>query len=226
MEDIKRIIARNIADLRKSKGMTQLDLAEKLNYSDKAISKWERGDSIPDVLVLKTIADLFGVTVDYLLEDEHQVVAPPVENTDDAQPQARKHRFPFRVHAVITVISVLLVWLIATFLFFVFWYALPSSFLGKILPFLYAMPVSAIVWLVFNTIWFSRRKNYLIISIMMWTFLIAIWLTVMLGGLNIWLIFLLGIPGQAIILAWSGMWADMKKKIEDASASRDSASKK
>ena len=65
VEDMKQIIAKNIASLRQASGMTQLELAEKLNYSDKAISKWERGDSIPDVLVLKTIADLFSVSLDY-----------------------------------------------------------------------------------------------------------------------------------------------------------------
>ena len=67
MEDIKQIIAKNIASLRTDSKLTQLELAEKLNYSDKAISKWERGESIPDVITLKAVADLFGVTVDYLL---------------------------------------------------------------------------------------------------------------------------------------------------------------
>jgi transcriptional regulator with XRE-family HTH domain len=71
MEDYKRIIANNITELRKAVPLTQAELAEKLNYSDKAVSKWERGESIPDVIVLKQIAELFGVTVDYLLEDVH-----------------------------------------------------------------------------------------------------------------------------------------------------------
>jgi len=71
MVDLKPIIAKNIIDLRKSMNWTQAELAQKLNYSDKAISKWERAESIPDVIVLKEIADLFHVKVDYLLEDEH-----------------------------------------------------------------------------------------------------------------------------------------------------------
>ena len=71
MEDLKPIIAKNITVLRQNAKMTQFDLAEKLNYSDKAISKWERAEAIPDVSVLKSIADLFGVTVDYLLQDGH-----------------------------------------------------------------------------------------------------------------------------------------------------------
>ena len=71
LEDIKRVIADNIALLRKGSGMTQIELAEKLNYSDKAISKWERGESVPDISVLKQIADMYGVTVDYLITPGH-----------------------------------------------------------------------------------------------------------------------------------------------------------
>ena len=71
MEDLKKIIARNIVDLRRANNMTQLELAEKLNYTDKAVSKWERGESLPDISVLKTIADLFGVKIDYLVTVDH-----------------------------------------------------------------------------------------------------------------------------------------------------------
>ena len=69
MPDLKFVIGKNIAELRKSHGMTQLELAEKLNYSDKAISKWERGEVTTDILVLKEVADIFGVSIDYFLED-------------------------------------------------------------------------------------------------------------------------------------------------------------
>ena len=61
MEDIKSIVAENIASLRQAHGMTQLELAEKLNYSDKTISKWERAESSPDISVLAEMAALFGV---------------------------------------------------------------------------------------------------------------------------------------------------------------------
>ena len=72
MKDLREIIAKNICALRTEANMTQLGLAELLNYSDKAVSKWERGEALPDVLVLKAIADHFGVSVDYLLTDEHR----------------------------------------------------------------------------------------------------------------------------------------------------------
>jgi transcriptional regulator with XRE-family HTH domain len=61
MKDIKSVTADNICSLRSAQGMTQAELAGILNYSDKAISKWERGESLPDVSVLKQIAEVFGV---------------------------------------------------------------------------------------------------------------------------------------------------------------------
>lgn len=73
MEDLKAVIAKNITELRKENKLTQLELAEKLNYSDKSVSKWERGESIPDVIVLKELADLFGVSVDYMLKPHKEI---------------------------------------------------------------------------------------------------------------------------------------------------------
>ena len=69
MKDIKPIIAVNLSNLRKEKGLTQAELAEKLLYSDKSVSKWERAESVPDIYVLNSIAEMFGVTVDYLLQE-------------------------------------------------------------------------------------------------------------------------------------------------------------
>ena len=90
MERIKQSVAKNITDLRRSMGMTQLELAEKLNYSDKAVSKWERGDSIPDVAVLKQISDLFGVTLDYLVSEDHK--SPVTERTVYSGRELRNRR--------------------------------------------------------------------------------------------------------------------------------------
>ena len=107
MDDLKMVIADNIATLRREAGMTQIQMAERLNYSDKAVSKWERGESIPDVAVLKELADLFSVSLDYLLEKEHPV-KPEVKQT---------LRQRIRNHGFITGICVLLVWLLATVAF-------------------------------------------------------------------------------------------------------------
>lgn len=191
MAELKKIVAQNIQELRKSTGMTQLQLAQKLNYSDKAVSKWESGASIPDVGVLLEIANLFGVTVDYLLYEDHKV---PVKAMVRGTMMSRR-KF------VISLLAVALVWLIAT-----------ATFVGlnifgiwddRWLVFIYAVPVSAIVAIVFNSIWGIRRHNYVYISILMWSALASIYLSLI--SMNIWLIFLVGIPGQVIICLWSGM---------------------
>ena len=70
MDDLRRVLAENISELRKSNNLTQAEFAERLNYSDKAVSKWERGDSLPDVIVLKTIADMYGVGLDDMLRED------------------------------------------------------------------------------------------------------------------------------------------------------------
>ena len=68
LSELKLVSASNIIRLRTQAGMTQVELGAKLNYSDKTVSKWERGEAIPDAYVLTRLADLFGVSVDYLLE--------------------------------------------------------------------------------------------------------------------------------------------------------------
>lgn len=191
MEDIRKIVAANIAALRKSAGYTQLTLAEKLQYSDKAVSKWESGASMPDAGVLLAIASLFGVTVDYLLREDHAAADAPAQGSG-----GRKHR-----HRIIALLSVALVWLIATA---VFVFLTISQVKGPLwLSFIWAVPVSFIVALVFNSVWGVPRRNYLYISLLMWTLLGAVFLTCL--PRNLWLLFVIGVPGQIIILLWAGM---------------------
>ena len=199
LEDIKSIIAENIVRLRHRSGMTQIGLAEKLNYSDKAVSKWERGESIPDISVLKNIADLFGVTVDYLISSGHEDEPDDVIEVVVDEVAIKKKK---RSRAMITGMSVLLVWLVASVIFVPIDIATTDA-VAHWLAYAYAVPASMLVWLIFNSIWFNRRRNYLIISLMVWTLLAAIHLSVLVGGFNVWQIYLLGIPGQLIISLWS-----------------------
>ncbi len=201
MEEIKNIIANNIAELRKNNKLTQLELAEKLNYSDKAISKWERAEAIPDVAVLKEIADLFGVSLDYLVNTEH-----------DEEPQvSRQSVRKLRNRALITGMSILLVWFVATFCFVTTDIAV-ANVKAHWLAFLWAVPISMVVWLVFNSIWFNRHRNFLIISLLVWSFLSAFFITFLPFGTYIWQIFILGIPAQIIILMWSKLRIKRKRK--------------
>ena len=200
MYDVKPTVAKNIAELRQSAGMTQMELAEKLNYSDKAVSKWERGESLPDVSVLCEISRLFGVTVDRLITDSDDIVrdAPVFAATEEADDRKQKKN-----RAFITGMSVILVWLVATLVFVILDIVLGESVSAHRLAFVYAVPASLIVWLVLNTVWFSPRRNFLIISLLMWSLIGAFVLTMTHFGFNVLIILILGIPGQIIIILWS-----------------------
>lgn len=198
--ELKFVIAKNIQKLRQEKGMTQLELAEKLNYSDKSVSKWERGESMPDIGVLKNVADLFEVTLDYLVEEEHK-----------EKPVAKEvvERNNIRNYYIITGTSIFMVGLMATLIYVI----LAMVFPGTKYPWLcyaYAVPASIVVWLVFNSIWFNRRKNFLIVSLLVWSLLLALYLTFSIQGFYIWPILLVGIPAQGIV--W--MWSKLKNKVK------------
>ena len=196
MKDIKLIIAKNIIDLRKRDGMTQAELAERLNYSDKAVSKWERGESVPDITILKAIADMFAVKVDYLITAEH------TDTSLEAPKMSKRQR---RNRKLILGMCLMLVWLIATFVFVILQTALPQQPLLW-LSFVYAVPVSLIVWLVFNSIWFNTKNNFLIISALVWSSLAVVYLSlIVIIRFNVWLLFLIGIPAQIIVILWAGI---------------------
>ena len=202
MEDIKLIIAKNITALRQNAKLTQIELAERLNYSDKAVSKWERAESIPDITVLKIIADMFQVPLDYLVRENPEL--PVLEEEPDQTPVRKRN------HKVITALSILLVWFVAAVVFVILDMIGLDTWL-HLFAFAYAIPVSMIVWLVMNSIWFTRRRNYLIISLLMWTTLGCTGLLLFLLKVNFWQLFILGALGQIIIATWSKMQYTKKK---------------
>ena len=158
MNDLKLIVAKNITELRKQHGMTQLQLAEKLNYSDKAVSKWERGESVPDVAVLVEIAELFSVTLDYLVKAEHTEADTKPQSEEERKLKEATQRVIVKNRKAITGISIEAVWLLAIMVFVPIAIFLPDSD-SKWLCFVYAMPASAILWLVFNCVWFNKRNS-------------------------------------------------------------------
>lgn len=199
MQDLKSVIAKNIQALRQKKGMTQLELAERLNYSDKSVSKWERGESLPDIIVLKSLADLFGVTLDYLTEEEHEEM--PKIKEDVAE---NKKRTPKRNYYILTGTSIFIVALIATLVYIILAMIFPEKNYVW-LCYAYAVPAALIVWLIFNSIWFDPRRNFFIVSLLVWSLLAALYMTFSMAGYRIWQIMLLGIPAQMIICMWSGL---------------------
>ena len=191
MVDVKSTVAKNITELRIINNMTQAELAEKLHYSDKTVSKWERGESTPDISVLVEIADLFGVSLDYIARGENI----------DEEVIVKKRSEAIYNHRVITYLSEGLVGFIALLAFIIT--SLVSSATFQWLYFFYAFPIVMIIRVIFNSIWFNPRNNYLIISILMWSVLAAIHVTFLYFKINIPLIYLLGIAGDTIITLWS-----------------------
>lgn len=192
MEDIKNIVAKNITELRLLNNMTQMELAEKLNYSDKTISKWERAESSPDISILVEIANLFGVSLDYLVRAEN------IEETvkENKQKETKYNR------KVISYISESVAWFIAIFAFIIT-SLITNEATFQWLYFVYALQIVLIVKLVFNSIWFNPRNNYFIISALMWSILAAIHITFLYFKINVVLIYLLGIAGQIVVILWS-----------------------
>ncbi len=196
---IKLTVAHNLAALRKQAGLTQGELAEKFNYSDKSISKWEHGDTMPDIEVLKDLCDFYGVTLDYLV-------------TEDGRAQAKmtKHKERVANKWVIAAMSVMVVWLLA-----VFAYVMGQVVMGKAtwdpvgwICFLYAVPVSCIILLVFNSIWGRALWRAILIISLTWTLLASLYITFGLfmpdgTGWSLWPIFLTGVPCTIAAILWN-----------------------
>lgn len=186
MEEVKLAIASNIIRQRTKANMTQAELGEKLNYSDKTISKWERAESVPDVLVLKRIAEIFNVSVDDLLNAHDQWDAPQGKSQSDA---SRRYS-----PSAIIMVSIAGIWTIATLIFIIFWV------LGAIhwSIFVYAVPVSLITLLVLNSIWNHGRYNLLIVSILVFSLIAIIYIALI--QYRPWQLFLIAIPAQTVVL--------------------------
>ena len=212
IEKLRFHIGSNIAAYRKKFGLTQAELAERLNYTDKAVSKWERGESVPDVQTLVQLADQFDVTVNELIADPNALP----EETGAVQ-QAMEHVVEKTLKRkanknIILGLSSILVWFVALFLFVVISsLEIPKSWLA----FVYAVPVNAIVLLSLRSAWKDFRWNRALISILMWGGVASIYLTLLvLANLNLWRVFLLGIPGQIAILLWFRLFRMPKTEEE------------
>ena len=180
-ENIKKHFAKNLSSYRRQSGMTQLELAERLNYSDKSISKWERGDGLPDLFVAATIADMLGVSLNDLISER--------------EPKRILHR---RNKLIITGLSIGLVWLVASILFFIFQLALPSFAAWMFLA--YAVPASAIVCIVFTCVWWKKIYRFLSVSALIWSLASCVMISFPIPRMN--LIFMLAAVLQILAVLW------------------------
>ena len=178
---LRKTVAKNIAAYRKAHPDTQLDLATKLNYSDKSVSKWERGESLPDVYILSQIADLYGVSVSALIGE----IQPPKES--------KPH-----YHMFILLLSLALTMAVATLLF--------SMFMICKVPypawmfFVYALPVCSIICIVFTSLWWGILWQGVSVSALIWTLGLSLYLSFELE--NVSLIFLVCAALQVLTVLW------------------------
>ena len=213
-EKLKNQIGANIALYRKRAGLTQAGLAEKLNYSDKAVSKWERGESVPDVLTLAMLAEQFEITVNDLLSDPEALPENPT-NLEAAMTKVSEKALKRKANkSIILKLSSLLVWFVALFV-----YVLLSSFEltdpFSFILFPYAIPINAIVLLSLRSAWRDFRWNKVLISVIVWGFLLSLYVTFyMVWHIHMWKLYLLGIPGQMAILLWFRLFSPAKQPEE------------
>jgi transcriptional regulator with XRE-family HTH domain len=191
MQDINQTVARNLADLRKSRNMTQGELAEKFNYSDKSVSKWEHGETMPDLATLQQLADFYGVTLDYLTheptEDNKKLYAKEAEPT-----MARRHWFSIALSL--------------TFIFFVAAVICAASYitgneehLSPWLPFVWAVAGSMMILAVFFTHWKMKKEAIGSWIAFDWTFLTSLYVSMGIylpegTGWRLWVLYIIGIP--------------------------------
>ena len=197
IENLKTIIKNNLIKYRKNAGLTQAQLAEKLGYSDKTISKWEREEGVPDIYILKELADLYGITVNDLISPAPTFVSKIKD----------KAKLSKRNKIIISLLSAGIVWLVATTTYVTLDIAAIGSHLSNI--YIYAIPLSCIVLIVFNSIWGKRWINLFLISALIWSFTLSLFVS--LSITNIAKLFIIPIPLQALIILWYLL--DKKKKI-------------
>ena len=220
-EKLKLQIGANLALYRKRAGLTQAGLGTKLNYSDKAVSKWERGESVPDVLTLALLAEQFDITVNDLLTDPEALPEHPT-NLEAAMTKVSEKALKRKPDkGIILKLSSLLVWFVA-----LFFYVILSSFEltdpYRHILFFYAIPANAIVLLSLRSAWHDFRWNKALISIIVWGSLLSFYVTILLfWKVHLWRMFLLGIPGQMAILLWFKLFRPAKEKTAAREESHD-----
>lgn len=191
IENLKKTIKNNLVKYRKAAGLTQAQLADKLGYSDKSVSKWEREEGVPDIYILKEIADLYNITVNDLITDKSN----DIKKEKNIFPKISK-----RNKLIIALLSAGLVWAIATTLYVILDLTIPSieSFLSNI--YIYAIPLSCIVLIVFNSLWGKKIFNLFLISSLIWTFTLSLFVSLPIT--NVAKLFIIPIPLQILTILW------------------------
>lgn len=178
-EEIRKNFSQNLINLRKAKNLTQLQLAEKLNYSDKAISKWEVGSVLPDVETLQSIAEFFGITINDLIYAKKKNVLKSF----------------YKTHLFMSLLVSVSIWFVATIIFFVL--DSVTAWGRPWLVFIFTIPINAVVLIVFSALWFKKIHIYFATSLCLWGVIVATYIGI--NNPTLWFIFIVGVVGQAVI---------------------------
>lgn len=178
---LRKTVADNLIYYRHRQGLTQAALAQTLNYSDKSISKWGRAEGMPDVTVLMTLAELYGITINDLVkertENERAEVEPSADVLgDQADGTSEPKRRSLRARILVPVLSIGLAWLSAVIIHFLFMVICPTFAHGSLI-FLYAVPASFIIATVFACLWWSYLLRFGMVSGIIWSVALSLDLT-------------------------------------------------
>ncbi|MBO5212459.1 MAG: helix-turn-helix transcriptional regulator [Clostridia bacterium] len=187
MKDVRPIIAKNLAFFRKEKGLTQAELAEKLNYSDKAVSRWEHGDTLPDINILYSLCEFYGITMDILLDDE--------TDKKEILKQNNKHIIINKI--MIMIMSGIAV-LLAAVVIFVYFISTKDIYYWQV--FVWTVPATCVFLMVSGKNITNAVLKLTLNSIFIWGTLAAIFVQLLPN--NSWYIFLIGIPLQFVASIW------------------------
>ena len=185
MDELKAAFAANLIRLRSAAGMTQAELGETLHYSDKAVSKWERAESVPDAFVLTELGRIFGVSVDQLLSPAARWAPQPTLRTE-------KETYS-RLFVLLS--SIAAIWTLCMVEFVVVWIVMGAI---QWIVFVAAVPLSLIALLVFNTLWFRGRGNMFIVMALVLSLVLLIYLVLL--KYNIWQVFLILAPAEILVV--------------------------
>ena len=192
-QEFKKAVANKLSYYRRLEGITQSELGELLNYSDKSVSKWERGEGLPDAYVLSQIAEHFGVTLNDLTSENEPKISGKF----------------YKKREFVPYLSVGLVWLVAAVVFFIL-EVLPFGIPRCWLAFIYALPVTAIVCTVFTSLWYGLVSRAISVSGIIWGSFISLLLTLPYPKIN-YLLIACGIF-QVLVIVWFYMMYRTKKQ--------------
>ncbi|MBR3891529.1 MAG: helix-turn-helix transcriptional regulator [Bacilli bacterium] len=207
IENLKSIITSNLIKYRKQAGLTQAQLASKLGYSDKTVSKWEREEGVPDIYILKQIADLYNITVNDLISSS------PVTIGEKIKEKTTKF-LTGRNKLLITLLAIGIVWFVAVTTYVILDLAIPDIS-GTLLAnvYVYAIPISCIVAIVFNSLWGKKRINCILVSALIWTTTLSLFLTLKDYLDKISELFIIAIPLQVLTILF--FLLEKRKQIKE-----------